>query len=184
METSSKKGHAAIIIKQSLISLSVTGVFFLLSVIYLPIDTSNITELDDRLGFTICCLFVSALPIVMGIVAADMRGNSPSDPIDQVYDASENLVNVPSRVLQKTTEQFLLHMITMLTLTLFIQGSSMIIIPILSAIFLIARTVYQFYPIIRGYALMCTFLPTMVVYAYCMVCCILKIFSAYDVLYT
>lgn len=179
MEIFSKKGHAAIIIKQSLISLSVTGVFFLLC---LPIDTSNITELDDRLGFTICCLFVSALPIVMGIVAADMRGNS--DPIDQVYDASENLVNVPSRILQKTTEQFLLHMITMLTLTLFIQGSSMIIIPILSAIFLIARTVYQFYPIIRGYALMCTFLPTMVVYAYCMVCCILKIFSAYDVLYT
>lgn len=178
METSSKKGHAAIIIKQSLISLSVTGVFFLLSVIYLPIDTSNITELDDRLGFTICCLFVSALPIVMGIVAADMRGNS--DPID----ASENLVNVPSRILQKTTEQFLLHMITMLTLTLFIQGSSMIIIPILSAIFLIARTVYQFYPIIRGYALMCTFLPTMIVYTYCTVCCILKIFSAYDVLYT
>lgn len=178
MEIFSNKGHAAIIIKQSLISLSVTGVFFLLSVIYLPIDTSNITELDDRLGFTICCLFVSALPIVMGIVAADMRGNS--DPID----ASENLVNVPSRILQKTTEQFLLHMITMLTLTLFIQGSSMIIIPILSAIFLIARTVYQFYPIIRGYALMCTFLPTMVVYAYCMVCCILKIFSAYDVLYT
>lgn len=178
MEIFSNKGHAAIIIKQSLISLSVTGVFFLLSVLYLPIDTSNITELDDRLGFTICCLFVSALSIVMCIVAADMRGNS--DPID----ASENLVNVPSRVLQKTTEQFLLHMITMLTLTLFIQGSSMIIIPILSAIFLIARTVYQFYPIIRGYALMCTFLPTMVVYAYCMVCCILKIFSAYDVLYT
>uniref|UniRef100_A0A8W8KYS5 Uncharacterized protein n=1 Tax=Magallana gigas TaxID=29159 RepID=A0A8W8KYS5_MAGGI len=165
----------AIIIKQSLISLSVTGVFFLLC---LPIDTSNITELDDRLGFTICCLFVSALSIVMCIVAADMRGNS--DPID----ASENLVNVPSRILQKTTEQFLLHMITMLTLTLFIQGSSMIIIPILSAIFLIARTVYQFYPIIRGYALMCTFLPTMIVYTYCTVCCILKIFSAYDVLYT
>lgn len=179
MEIFSNKGHAAIIIKQSLISLSVTGVFFLLC---LPIDTSNITELDDRLGFTICCLFVSALPIVMGIVAADMRGNS--DPIDQVYDASENLVNVPSRVLQKTTEQFLLHMITMLTLTLFIQGSSMIIIPILSAIFLIAYTVYQFYPIIRGYALMCTFLPTMVVYSYCMVCCILKIFSTYDILYT
>lgn len=182
MEIFSNKGHAAIIIKQSLISLSVTGVFFLLSVLYLPIDTSNITELDDRLGFTICCLFVSALPIVMCIVAADMRGNS--DPIDQVYDASENLVNVPSRVLQKTTEQFLLHMITMLTLTLFIQGSSMIIIPILSAIFLIAYTVYQFYPIIRGYALMCTFLPTMVVYSYCMVCCILKIFSTYDILYT
>lgn len=179
MEIFTTKGST--IIKQSLISLCVTGAFFILSFLYLPIDTSNLTELDDRLGFTICCLFVSALSIVMGIVAADLRGNS--DPIDQVYDASENLVNVPSRILQNTTEQFILHMITMLTLTLFIQGSSMIIIPILSAIFLIARTVYHFYPVIRGYALISTFLPTMIVYTFCIFCCILKILGAYDILY-
>lgn len=176
----SEKGRT--IIKQSLISLSVTGAFFLLSFLYLPIETSNITEFDDRLGFTICCLFVSALSIVIGIVAAaDMRGNSNS--IDQVSCRSENLVSVANRNLQNTTEQFILHVITMLTLTLFIQGSSMRVILILSAIFLIARTVYHFCPVIKGYGFISTFLPTMIVYTYCSYCCISKICMAYDILY-
>lgn len=65
-----------------MIFLSVIGVFFFFSVIYFFIDILNIMELDDRLGFIICCFFVLVFLIVMGIVVVDMWGNLWLDFID------------------------------------------------------------------------------------------------------
>lgn len=128
--------------RDSVVSTVITAIVFLLSYLFLPIDTSTLTTLPDRLSLTIPCLFVSSLSIVMGIVAVgSVRGNS--NAIDPVYGRSEHLVDVPNRILRNTTEQFILHMMVMLALTVFLEGSSMKVIPILSGIFLIARIVYH-----------------------------------------
>lgn len=134
-----KKGRME---RDSVVSTVITAIVFLLSYLFLPIDTSTLVTLPDRLSLTIPCLFVSSLSIVMGIVAVgSVRGNS--NAIDPVYGRSEHLVDVPNRILRNTTEQFILHMMAMLALTVFLEGSSMKVITILSGIFLIARIVYH-----------------------------------------
>ncbi|XP_048779135.2 transmembrane protein 79-like [Ostrea edulis] len=174
-----KKAH---IIKQIFTSLSVSGTVFVLSYKFLPINTSNVTELTERLAFTICCLFVSSFSIIMGIRAVgNVRRNT--DAIDPVYGGGENLVDVPNRILRNTTEQFFLHMMAMLTLTLFLEGSSMKAIPILSGIFLTARIVFQYgymsSPMNRAYGFASTFIPTLLTYVYCTFCIVRKIIGAY-----
>lgn len=82
-----KKGRME---RDSVLSTVITAIVFLLSYLFLPIDTSNLTTLPDRLALTIPCLFVSSLSIVMGIVAVGIvRGNS--NAIDPVYGRSEHL---------------------------------------------------------------------------------------------
>lgn len=168
----------ASVIKQMLISVSISSTAFVLGYLYLPIYTSHLTELPDRLALTICCLFVSSFSIIMGVHAVgNVRGSS--NAIDPVYGGAENLVDVPNRILRNTTEQFFLHMMAMLTLTVFLQGSSMRAIPILCGVFLVARIVYQVgymsSPMKRGYGFAGTFLPTLSVYAYCIYCILQKI---------
>lgn len=134
-----KKGRME---RDSVVSTVITAIVFLLSYLFLPIDTSTLTTLPDRISLTIPCLLMSSLSIVIGIVAVgSVRGNS--NAIDPVYGRSEHLVDVPNRILRNTTEQFILHMMAMLALTVFLEGSSMKVIPILSGIFLIARIVYH-----------------------------------------
>lgn len=170
----------ASVIKQMLISVSISSTVFVLSYLYLPIYTSHLTELPDRLALTICCLFVSSFSIIMGIHAVgNVRGSS--NAIDPVYGGAENLVDIPNRILRNTTEQFFLHMMAMLTLTVFLDGSSMKVIPILCGIFLIARIVFQIgymsSPMKRAYGFASTFLPTLGVYLYCTCCIIHQLFN-------
>lgn len=69
-----KKGRME---RDSVVSTVITAIVFLLSYLFLPIDTSTLVTLPDRLSLTIPCLFVSSLSIVMGIVAVgSVRGNS------------------------------------------------------------------------------------------------------------
>lgn len=172
------KEKKASVIRQIITSVSISGTVFALSYLYLPINTSDLIELPDRLALTICCLFVSSFSIIMGVHAVgNVRGNT--NAIDPVYGGAENLVDVPNRILRNTTEQFFLHMMAMLTLTVFLQGSSMRAIPILCGVFLVARIVYQVgymsSPMKRGYGFAGTFLPTLCVYAYCIYCILQKI---------
>lgn len=114
-----------------MITLGVTSAVCLIGILYLTIDISNLTEFNDRLGFTVCCLLVSALSIVIGIVATGNNVWGNSDPIDLVFGGSGNFVSVANRNLQNTTEQL---MITMLTTTLYNNylklGNSMRVAPI------------------------------------------------------
>lgn len=100
----------------------------------------------------------------------DLFGGSDSRKLER-YSGAENLVDVRNRILRNTTEQFILHVMAMLTLTLFLEGTSMKVIPILSGIFLTARIAFQIgyisSPIKRAYGFASTFLPTVAVYAYC-----------------
>nr|XP_022320696.1 transmembrane protein 79-like [Crassostrea virginica] len=160
----------AFVIKQIATSIAISVTVFVVSYLYLPINTSHLKELPDRLALTISCLFVSSFSVLMGIyLVGQIRGNS--NAIDPVNGGAENLVDVRNRILRNTTEQFILHVMAMLTLTLFLEGTSMKVIPILSGIFLTARIAFQIgyisSPIKRAYGFASTFLPTVAVYAYC-----------------
>nr|XP_022324538.1 transmembrane protein 79-like [Crassostrea virginica] len=166
------------------ISVVISVLVFISSYLFLPIDTSHLKELPDRLALTISCLFVSSFSVLMGIyLVGQIRGNS--NAIDPVNGGAENLVDVRNRILRNTTEQFILHVMAMLTLTLFLEGTSMKVIPILSGIFLIARGIYQFgymsSPMKRGYGFGSTFFPTIFVYAYCTFCIVTKLMKIYFV---
>lgn len=170
----------AVIIKEIIASAIISSTVFILSYLYLPINTSGLKELPDRLTLTISCLFVSSFAIHLGIFGV-FRFRAFTNAIDPVYGKSENLVFLPNQILRNTTEQFFLHMMAMLTLTLFLQGSSMKAIPILCGIFLIARIVFQVgytaSPMKRAYGFASTFLPTVAVYVYCTYCLINKLLN-------
>ena len=156
--------------KQIATSVAISSTVFVVSYLYLPINTSHLKDLPDRLALTISCLFVSSFSIFVGIFGVfNVRGNT--NAIDPVEGGSENLVFVPNQILRNTTEQFLLHFIAMMTLTLFLEGASMKVIPILCGIFLVARIVYQVgymaSAMSRGYGFASTFLPTVAVYLFC-----------------
>ena len=157
----------AFVIKQIATSVVISVTVFVVSYLYLPINTSHLKELPDRLALTISCLFVSSFSVLMGIyLVGQIRGNS--NAIDPVNGGAENLVDVRNRILRNITEQFILHVMAMLTLTLFLEGTSMKAIPILTGIFLDnVRIACQTSPINRAYGFASTFLPTVAVYAYC-----------------
>lgn len=170
----------AVIIKEIIASAIISSTVFILSYLYLPINTSGLKELPDRLTLTISCLFVSSFAIHLGIFGV-FRFRAFTNAIDPVYGKSENLVFLPNQILRNTTGQFFLHMMAMLTLTLFLQGSSMKAIPILCGIFLIARILFQVgytaSPMKRAYGFASTFLPTVAVYVYCTYCLINKLLN-------
>lgn len=169
-------------IKHYVVPALVTAALFVLCYLFLPFDTSNITELTDRIGFAICCLFISSFSIIMGIFASGHpRGNSNTH--DSVNGGTEDVVGIPDRNFRNTTEQFLLHAVAMLTLTLFLEGSSMKVMPILSGIFLLSRILSQVghahlhSPIFIEFGFASSVIPTLTVYMYCLVCIITKILS-------
>ena len=157
----------AFVIKQIATSIVVNVTVFVVCYLYYPINTSHLKELPDRLALTISSLFVSSFTVLMGIyLVGQIRGNS--NAIDPVNGGAENLVDVRNRILRNIREQFILHVMAMLTLTLFLEGTSMKVIPILTGIFLDnVRIAFQTSPINRAYGFASTFLPTVAVYAYC-----------------
>ena len=174
------------IMKQYVVPALVTGALFVLCCLFFPFDTYNVTELADRIGFAICCLFISSFSIIMGIFASGHpRGNSNAH--DSVNGGTEDVVGIPDRNFRNTTEQFLLHAVAMLTLTLFLEGSSMKVMPILSGIFLLSRILSQVgyshlhSPIFIEFGFASSFIPTLTVYMYCLVCIITKTLSVYDI---
>lgn len=81
----------AVIIKEIIASAIISSTVFILSYLYLPINTSGLKELPDRLTLTISCLFVSSFAIHLGIFGV-FRFRAFTNAIDPVYGKSENLV--------------------------------------------------------------------------------------------
>lgn len=139
-----------------------------------PFELPIMNSVSDRLIFTIRCQLFGALTILMGIHGVGkIRGMSDAAS-DPVYGNGEHLVYLPKRILQNTVEQFVFHFIGQLALCTYLSPEAMKLIPVLVALFVIARIIfkitYQIDAMLRIYGSMSTFIPTVGVYGYCLYC--------------
>lgn len=144
---------------------------FLVGYHFLPLKITNVKTSADALVFTVQSLFISSIPMLANIqFISSMRFNSKA--IDPIRGGGEDLVGVPNRILRNTMEQFLVHAVALLTLSTFLDETSLKAIPILSGIFVLFRFLfwwgYQNSPLNRAVGMSGTALPTFLVYFYCL----------------
>ncbi|XP_063425585.1 uncharacterized protein LOC134709345 [Mytilus trossulus] len=157
---------------------AVTAVF--IAVFYavgntIPLDTSELTTPTDRLIYTIRWLFLSSSTMMFAMFGV-LRVRGSTDAIDPLNGSSENLVELPNRILRNTTEQLVLHASAVLTLCTFMDENSMRNIPLLVILFILGRLLYAIgfssAPMNRALGFSMTFWPTMATYMYCTYCVI------------
>ncbi|XP_063425580.1 uncharacterized protein LOC134709344 [Mytilus trossulus] len=160
-------------INKTMIQFAATAVF--LAVFYaleksIPLDTSELTSPINRLTYTIRWLFLSSTTILFAMFGVlNVRGKT--DAIDPLNGGSENLVELPNRILRNTTEQFIIHASAVLTLSTFMDENSMRNIPLLVILFILGRLFYALgYSSAaskRSFGFSMTFMPTLGTYGYC-----------------
>ncbi|XP_033729952.1 transmembrane protein 79-like [Pecten maximus] len=120
------------------------SIFFIIGGYYkFPFALPVMTSTSEKLIFTMRCQLFGALTLFMGIHGVGgvrAKSDAASDPI---RGNGEHLVYVPKRILQNTVEQFVFHFIGQLVLCTYLSSEAMKIIPVLVALFVIARIVYQ-----------------------------------------
>lgn len=143
---------------------------FLVSFWVLPINTAGLKAPADRLVFTFRWLFVSSLSILFALFGV-LKVRGTSNAVDPINGGSENLTEVPNRILRNTVEQYFLHMAGLLMLATILEPSSLKAIPILVGLFLLGRFTFWFgytrSPFNRSFGFMTTLVPTLVMYGYC-----------------
>ena len=151
------------------------GLLFCFAVIaaYYPFPKLRLPTLLDRLVFTLRWLIVSLFTVFAGIIwIANTRfRTSAINPLNQ---SGTKYVEIRSRYLQNTVEQFLLHSFSLVVLATYLSEENMHLVPLLVVVFSIARLLfavgYSIDPLKRGFGFVMTFYPTIVVMTYCLYC--------------
>ena len=149
---------------------------------YFPFPKPHLPTLLDRLVFTLRWLIVSLFTVFAGItwVANTRFRTSAINPLTQ---SSTKYVEMGSRYLQNTVEQFLLHSFSLVVLATYLSEENMHLVPLLVAVFCIARLLfavgYSIDPLKRGVGFVMTFYPTIMVIIYCLYCLFMYGFEAY-----
>ena len=150
--------------------------------LYFPFPKPRLPTLLDRLVFTLRWLIVSLLSVFAGIfwvgnVRFRTSAINPLDPSGNKY------VEMCSRFLQNTVEQFLLHSFSLVVLATYLSEENMHLIPLLAVLFCIARLLfavgYSIDPLMRGFGFCMTFYPTVMAIIYCLYCLFMYGFEAY-----
>lgn len=150
--------------------------------VYLPFPKPRLPTLLDRVVFTLRWLIVSLLSIHAGVqwIATTRFTTSAINPLDR---SGTKYVEMRSKILQNTVEQFLLHAFSLIVLSTYLSEESMYWIPLLVVLFVIARVVfavgYSMDPLKRAYGFAMTFTPTVVVIIYCLYCLFMYGFDVY-----
>lgn len=158
-------------IRSQIFAANITSLLlFLVFFWILPINTAGLKALADRLVFTFRWLFVSSLSILFALFGV-LKVRGTSNAVDPINGGSENLTEVPNRILRNTVEQYFLHMTGLLMLATILEPSSLKAIPILVGLFLLGRFTFWFgytrSPFNRSFGFMTTLVPTLVMYGYC-----------------
>ena len=150
--------------------------------LYFPFPKPHLPTLLDRLVFTLRWLIVSLLSVFAGVIwVGNMRySTSAINPLDP---SGNKYVEMGSRYLQNTVEQFLLHSFSLIVLATYLSEETMHLVPLLVVLFSIARLLfavgYSIDPLWRGFGFAMTFLPSAVVIYYCLYCLFMYGFEAY-----
>lgn len=150
--------------------------------VYFPFPKPRLPTLLDRVVFTLRWLIVSLLSVFAGVIwVGNMRfSTSAINPLDP---SGKKYVEMRSRYLQNTVEQFLLHSFSLIALATYLSEENMHLVPVLVVVFSIARLVfavgYSIDPLKRGTGFAMTFLPSAMVICYCLYCLFMYGFEAY-----
>ena len=150
--------------------------------VYFPLPKPRLPTLLDRVVFTLRWLIVSLFTVVAGIISVGNTRYSTSaiNPLDP---SGKKYVEIRSRYLQNTVEQFLVHSFSLVVLATYLSEENMNFIPLLVAVFSIGRLLfavgYSIDPLRRGFGFAVTFLPTAMVIYYCLYCLFMYGFDAY-----
>lgn len=133
----------------------------------------NLPTMADRIAFALKWQALSAMTVIAGIMwVGNRRFHSPAiNPLD---DTAKKFVEIPSKYLSNTTEQFLMHFVACLTLSVHLPLDKIMVLPLLSLLFVLARCVfavgYSIRPIFRAPGFTLTFTPTVCSFVYCVYC--------------
>ena len=139
--------------------------------VYVPFPKPHLPTLLDRVVFTLRWLIVSLLSVYAGVVwVANARFRTaainPLDPSGMKY------VEMRSRYLQNTVEQFLLHSFSLIVLSTYLSEEKMYLVPLLVVLFCIARFLfavgYSMDPLKRGVGFAMTMFQNVGVILYCL----------------
>jgi len=137
------------------------------------LPTPNLPTMADRIAFALKWQALSAFAMIIGVVwVGNRRFLSPAiNPLDE---NAKKYVELPLRYLTNTVEQFLLHFVACLTLSVYLPLDKMVVLPLLSIIFLTARFLfavgYSIHYIFRAPGFSFTITPTICSFVYCMYC--------------
>lgn len=149
---------------------------------YYPFPKPHLPTLLDRLVFTLRWLIVSLSTVFAGIIwVANTRfRTSAINPLNQ---SGTKYVEIRSRYLQNTVEQFLLHSVSLFVLSTYLSEENMGLVPLLAVLFCIARLLfavgYSIDPHKRVVGFVMTFYPTILVIIYCLYCLFVYGFEVY-----
>jgi len=141
--------------------------------VYYPFPKLRLPTLLDRLVYTLRWSMVSLFTVFAGVIwVGNMRYTTsainPLDPSGRKY------VEMGSRYLQNTVEQFLLHSFSLIVLSTYLSEENMHLVPLLVVLFSIARLLfavgYSIDPLKRGFGFVMTCYPTAAVIFYCLYC--------------
>ena len=147
-----------------------------------PFPKPRLPTLLDRLVFTLRWLIVSLFTVFAGVIwVGNMRySTSAINPLDP---SGKKYVEMRSRYLQNTVEQFLLHSFSLVALSTYLSEENMHLVPLLVVLFSIARLLfavgYSIDPLKRGFGFAMTSYPTFMVITYCLYCLFMHGLEAY-----
>lgn len=155
-------------------TIVLTIAYYVAAYRFFPFQLPAMETAVERVIFTLRWQIFGGLTLLMGMMGVmAIRGQSDA-AADPIKGNAENLTKLPQNILQNTLEQFLFHFVGQIVLCTYLTSESMKVIPILVVLFVVARIIYkigyQTEPMMRSYGFGSTFLPTLVVYGYCIYC--------------
>ena len=150
--------------------------------VFFPFPKPRLPTSLDRVVFTLRWLIVSLLSVHAGVMwVGSTRFRTPAiNPLDP---SGQRFVEMRSRYLQNTVEQFLLHSFSLVALSTYLSEENMYSIPLLVVLFSIARLVfavgYSMDPVKRALGFAMTFIPNNLVIIYCLYCLFIYGFEVY-----
>ena len=146
---------------------------FVVIAVYFPFPKPHLPTLLERVVFTLRWLIVSLLSVFAGVMwVANTRFRTPA--INPLNPSGNKHVEIGSRYLQNSVEQFLLHSFSLVALSTYLSEENMYLVPLLVVLFTIGRLIflvgYFMDPLKRGVGFVITFYPSVGVIIYCLYC--------------
>lgn len=146
-----------------------SAIFVAAGTAWWPFAVPTAASLAERLAFTLRCEVFVGLMLLIGIGNVARQRFFSETAIDGSNPVASSSIDINCRYVQNSSEQCLLAFIGHLALAAVVPAGDLAVIPVLVALFVIARICfwagYHRDPVSRAFGFAATFYPTLAVYA-------------------